>query len=245
MLFLLIIIYLLERKSINMDLENVTKYYTMKDSVVNVLKDVNYSFEMGKLYVIKGHSGVGKSTLIKIMGLILNCNSGNIIIDGVNIANMGDNDLSNIRMNYLGFVFQDYNLDANLNARDNIILPMLINKKIDKNQYVSLADSLLEKMDLTNCAKHYPCELSGGEQQRVAIARSLVNDPKIILADEPTGNLDVNTENEIFKIFKELSNNGKCVIIVTHSDYVDKYADYILTLKDQKLVLVSENKSSI
>ena len=175
MLFLLIIIYLLERKSINMDLENVTKYYTMKDSVVNVLKDVNYSFEMGKLYVIKGHSGVGKSTLIKIMGLILNCNSGNIIIDGVNIANMGDNDLSNIRMNYLGFVFQDYNLDANLNARDNIILPMLINKKIDKNQYVSLADSLLEKMDLTNCAKHYPCELSGGEQQRVAIARSLVN----------------------------------------------------------------------
>ena len=244
MLFLLIIIYLLERKSINMDLENVTKYYTMKDSVVNVLKDVNYSFEMGKLYVIKGHSGVGKSTLIKIMGLILNCNSGNIIIDGVNIANMGDNDLSNIRMNYLGFVFQDYNLDANLNARDNIILPMLINKKIDKNQYVSLADSLLEKMDLTNCAKHYPCELSGGEQQRVAIARSLVNDPKIILADEPTGNLDVNTENEIFKIFKELSTNGKCVIIVTHSDYVDKYADYILTLKDQKLVLVSENKSS-
>ena len=227
-----------------MNLENVSKFYKMKDDTINVLDNVNYSFNKGKLYVIKGHSGVGKSTLIKIMGLILNSSSGNVTIDGNNVNNLGDKELSSLRMNYIGFVFQDYNLDANLDARDNIILPMLINKRIDKSQYISLADNLLDKMGLSKCAKHYPSELSGGEQQRVAIARSLVNDPEIILADEPTGNLEVKTEDDIFKIFKDLSNNGKCVIIVTHSDYVDKYADYILTLKDKKLVLVSENKSS-
>ena len=103
---------------------------------------------------------------------------------------------------------------------------------------------IMSKLGITECRNKLPSELSGGEQQRTAIARALVTKPQLILADEPTGNLDVNTENEIFKIFKELSTNGKCVIIVTHSDYVDKYADYILTLKDQKLVLVSENKSS-
>ena len=218
-----------------MNIENVYKVYKTKNDEVKALDNVSYEFKPGKLYAIMGHSGSGKSTLISILGLIENYTSGKITINNEDISKLKDNDLSDLRMKYIGFVFQDFYLDEHLKAYENVMLPMLINKNIKKSERKEKAIKLLTELGLSERINHYPREMSGGEQQRVAIARSLANDPKIILADEPTGNLDETNEKLVFETLKKLAQNGKCVIVVTHSEEIKNYADEILKINKGKL----------
>lgn len=219
-----------------MNLENITKIYQTKEREITALNNINYTFSKGKFYAIMGHSGSGKSTLISIMGLIEPYTSGKYYINGKDTSKLNDQELSYLRMKYFGFIFQDYYLDEHLNAYENVILPMLINKEISKKYRKDKALSLLSKVGLKERINHFPKEMSGGEQQRVAIARALANDPEIILADEPTGNLDRQNEELIFQELKKLSKEGKCIVIVSHSDEVKKYADIIIELDNGNMV---------
>lgn len=218
-----------------MNIENVCKVYKTKNDEVKALDNVSYEFKPGKLYAIMGHSGSGKSTLISILGLIETLTSGRITINNKDISKLKDDELANLRMKYIGFVFQDFYLDEHLKAYENVLLPMLINKEIKKADRKEKALKLLTDLGLNERINHYPKELSGGEQQRVAIARSLANDPEIILADEPTGNLDEENEKLVFETLKSLAKKGKCVIVVTHSEEIKKYADEILKITKGKL----------
>lgn len=218
-----------------MNIENVCKVYKTKNDEVKALDNVSYEFKPGKLYAIMGHSGSGKSTLISILGLIETLTSGRITINNKDISKLKDDELANLRMKYIGFVFQDFYLDEHLKAYENVLLPMLINKEIKKSDRKEKALKLLTDLGLNERINHYPKELSGGECQRVAIARSLANDPEIILADEPTGNLDEENEKLVFETLKSLAKKGKCVIVVTHSEEIKKYADEILKITKGKL----------
>ena len=202
---------------------------------VKALDNVSYEFKPGKLYAIMGHSGSGKSTLMSILGLIETYTSGKITIDKKDISKLKDDELSDLRMKYIGFVFQDFYLDEHLKAYENVLLPMLINKEIKKEERKEKAIKLLTDLGLKDRINHFPKEMSGGEQQRVAIARSLANNPEIILADEPTGNLDEENEKLVFETLKDLAKKGKCVIVVTHSEEIKKYADEILKITKGKL----------
>lgn len=221
-------------------LENISKEYKTNTKVIKVLNDVNAKFYSGKFYAIMGHSGSGKSTLVNILALIDNFDSGAYYLYNLNIKDFNDEKLSNLRMNNIGFIFQEINLIPTLKAYENVMVPMLINKKIKANERKELALKLLKEVGLEDRIDHFPKELSGGEQQRVAIARALANDPNIIIADEPTGNLDEKTESEIFELLKKLSVKGRCIIMVSHSEYVKKYADEVLKIENGKLVGVSK-----
>ncbi|MDE5630175.1 MAG: ABC transporter ATP-binding protein [Bacilli bacterium] len=225
-----------------MKIENIDKIYLTASEKVVALADFSYEFEKGKFYAVMGHSGSGKSTLIKILGLMDNLTGGKYILDGKDVSLLDDEELSNIRMKKIGFVFQDYYLDKNLRAYENVILPMLINKNIDKTNRKNKACDLLKMLGLEERINHYPRQLSGGEQQRVCIARALANNPDYILGDEPTGNLDEDNEKKILCFLKSLSRQGKCVIVVSHSNAIKKYADKIIFLKGGKLVLKNENE---
>ena len=218
-----------------MNIENVCKVYKTKNDEVKALDNVSYEFKPRKLYAIMGHSGSGKSTLISILGLIETYTSGKITIDKKDISKLKDDELSDLRMKYIGFVFQDFYLDEHLKAYENVLLPMLINKEIKKEERKEKAIKLLTDLGLKDRINHFPKEMSGGEQQRVAIARSLANNPEIILADEPTGNLDEENEKLVFETLKDLAKKGKCVIVVTHSEEIKKYADEILKINKGKL----------
>ena len=221
-------------------LENISKEYKTNTKVIKVLNDVNAKFYSGKFYAIMGHSGSGKSTLVNILALIDNFDSGAYYLYNLNIKDFNDEKLSNLRMNNIGFIFQEINLIPTLKAYENVMVPMLINKKIKSNERKELALKLLKEVGLEDRIDHFPKELSGGEQQRVAIARALANDPNIIIADEPTGNLDEKTESEIFELLKKLSVKGRCIIMVSHSEYVKKYADEVLKIENGKLVGVNK-----
>ena len=197
-----------------------------------ILKNVNLDIEDSKIYVIKGESGVGKSTLLNILGLLDKPTSGNIEINGKIVNNLKDDELSEIRMNTLGFVFQSFYLNNNLKAYENVEVAMYINKKFLKKEIENRAENLLEILGLSDKKMSFPNELSGGEQQRVAIARALANEAKCILADEPTGNLDKNNEKIVLDCFKNLANDGRTIVIVTHSDSVLEYADKVYCIKN-------------
>ncbi len=219
-----------------MKLENVSKTYKQKSRNIKVLSEVNIDFDSNNFYAIMGHSGSGKSTLINILGLIDTFDSGTYELYGTKTINFNDKEASNLRMKNIGFIFQGFHLNPNLKAFENVIVPMLINKEIDPKDRKKLAVELLESVGLGERIDHFPNELSGGEQQRVAIARALANNPHVILADEPSGNLDEKAEEDIFKSLKELSKKGKCIIVVSHSNEVKKYADKVLKLDEGKLV---------
>ena len=183
-----------------------------------------------------GHSGSGKSTLIKIMGLMDIPTSGKYYLGGNDVTSLKSDDLAKYRNKYIGFIFQDYNLDEYLKAYENVMLPMIINEDIKKEDRKQLANSLLEKVGLLERKEHFPKEMSGGECGRVAIARALANDPFIILADEPTGNLDRDNEEMIFQSLKSLAESGKCIVMVSHSEEVKKYADVVLNIEKGTLI---------
>lgn len=218
-------------------IEDITKTYKTKKRDVEVLKKIDLTFSLGKFYAIMGPSGSGKSTLFNILGLVDTPSSGTYKINGIDTTKLTDKSSSIIRMNNIGFVFQDFNLDPYLNALENVMMPLYLNKKIKKEDREKISKDILTKLNLENRLEHFPNELSGGEAQRVAIARALVNNPNIILADEPTGNLDEELETEIFKILKSLTKENKCVIVVSHSSKIKEYADVVYTLKDGKIFL--------
>ena len=218
-------------------IKDITKTYKNKKRDVEVLKKIDLTFSLGKFYAIMGPSGSGKSTLFNILGLVDTPSSGTYKINGIDTTKLTDKSSSIIRMNNIGFVFQDFNLDPYLNALENVMMPLYLNKKIKKEDREKISKDILTKLNLENRLEHFPNELSGGEAQRVAIARALVNNPNIILADEPTGNLDEELETEIFKILKSLTKENKCVIVVSHSSKIKEYADVVYTLKDGKIFL--------
>lgn len=216
-------------------LENIRKVYEMKDNIVVALDSLSLSFEYGKFYLIRGHSGSGKSTLVQLVGLLDNITSGKLIIDEIDTSNIDETNKAKIRKDKIGFVFQNFYLDSKLKAYENVMLPMYINDKIPSKEREEYAKKLLDRFNLNSRYNHYPKELSGGEQQRVAIARALANNPSIILADEPTGNLDKDNETIVFNILKDLARDNKCVIVVSHNEEAIKYADITYTLEDGKL----------
>ena len=216
-------------------LENICKVYNSKTEKVIALNQINYQFEVGKFYAIMGHSGSGKSTLISILGLIDRPSSGKYYLNGENVFKLDDYKLSKLRNKEIGFIFQNFYLDEHLKAYENVMIPMIINENIPKDDRKNRAITLLKRLNLEKRINHFPKEMSGGEQQRVAIARALANEPNIILADEPTGNLDKKNELMVFEELKNLSLAGKLVIVVSHSDEIKNYADIILELKDGEL----------
>ena len=216
-------------------LKNGIKEYSLKDEKITAMDNVNLKIDMGKLYVIMGHSGSGKSTLIQILGLLDNLTSGELYIDGQDVSNISEDEKADIRQKKIGFVFQSFYLNPKLTAIENVMLPMYINKDIESSNRRRKALKLLTNFGLENRINHYPKELSGGEQQRIAIARALANDPDFILADEPTGNLDVKNEEIVYNTLRDLANNGKAVVVVSHNENIKKYADKVFYMNSGKL----------
>ncbi len=215
-------------------LENVRKEYVMGTSVVHALDGVSLKFCEGEFWAVMGASGSGKSTILNILGCLDKVTSGDYFLDDINVANMEDNQLSNIRLKRLGFIFQSFNLIPQLTVQKNIELPLYYLGWED-DESAERARVLAEKVGLSERLGHRPNELSGGQRQRVAIARSLANDPQIILADEPTGNLDTSTGHQIMDMLCELHDEGKTIIMVTHEPEIAGYTSHQLHMRDGKI----------
>ena len=208
-------------------LKHVSKCYS--DQLV-VLTDVDYTFEMGKFYGITGQSGAGKTTLLQIMGTLDEPSGGQVLVNGQNVSHLKSRDKARLRNEQIGFVFQSYFLNAGFNALENVMMPMLLTKA-SFAACEKRAEDLLEQLGLAERFRHFPAQLSGGEQQRVAVARALVNHPAIVLADEPTGNLDDKNEGKLIEIFSALATQGILVVMVTHNQTVLSQMDQILHLE--------------
>ena len=222
----------MENSSIMIRAEHITKKY--KNGVV-ALDDVSMVFLKGKLISITGASGSGKSTLLQILGLVDRQTSGNTYFNGLDTSLIKENQKAQIRNRDIGFIFQSYLLNPKLRAYENVMLPMFLTKtSIDNMKRRAML--LLDRVGLSSRSNHYPKELSGGEQQRVAIARALANNPMCILADEPTGNLDSDNEKIVFKILRDLADEGKCLIVVSHDEIIKDYSDTIYNLNKGILI---------
>ncbi len=213
--------------------ENLTKTYHLGETDVNALKNVSLSINKGELVSIIGPSGSGKSTLMHLLGCLDTPTSGKYFLEGEDVSKLNDTRLANIRNKKIGFVFQTFNLLPHLTVLDNVILPVIYNAKSNLRETERKAMKLLENAGIKERAKHLPAQLSGGERQRVAIVRALINDPLIVFADEPTGNLDSKTGLEIIKILKELNEEkGVTEIIVTHDISITQFTHRIIHIKD-------------
>ena len=215
------------------EVSNVKKNYILGAMEVPVLSGINLKIEKGELLAIMGPSGSGKSTLMNLIGCLDRPTEGQVLIRGRNLHSMSDEELAHLRGLEIGFVFQTFNLVPRLTAFENVLLPTFANSRsIDPRKR---ATELLKLMGLQDRMHHRPGELSGGQSQRVSIARALINDPSILLADEPTGNLDSKTGSEILQIFMDLNNEGRTVVIVTHDPEIAKYADRVVLVKDGEI----------
>lgn len=215
-----------------MKLDNVCKEYKLGKETIKALKNVSVTFENNKFYAIMGRSGSGKSTLVHIIGLLDNPTSGTIYLNNQDTSHLKEDEIQEIISQNIGFVFQKFYLNSNLTALENVMLPSLIIKNMSFAEKKKQALALLKLVGLENRVNHKPKELSGGEAQRVAIARSLINNPEIIIADEPTGNLDKESELVIFNLLKRISKQGKTVIVVSHNEIIKEYADKVYILDD-------------
>lgn len=217
------------------ELKDIVKSYAMGDTTVYALNHLTVSFEKGKFTSIVGPSGSGKSTLMNVLGCLDRPTSGEYILEGKNIARYTDDELAHTRNARIGFVFQSFNLLSRLSAVDNVALP-LIYAGVDLKERTERAEKALTEVGLGARLYHKPNEMSGGQRQRAAIARALINDPAIIMADEPTGNLDTKSTLEIIDIFEKLNHMGKTVIMVTHEPELADMTQRILTIRDGKLI---------
>ncbi len=217
------------------ELKDIMKTYHMGDSVVHALYHVNLKIEPGEFTSIMGPSGSGKSTMMNILGCLDRPTSGEYFLDGKEIAGYNDDELAHTRNAKIGFVFQNFNLLAKLTAQENVALP-LVYAGVDEEERMERAKKALEAVGLGERLEHKPMEMSGGQRQRVAIARALINNPAIIMADEPTGNLDTKSSYEIMDIFKKMNESGKTVVMVTHEPDIAEQTKRILVMRDGQLV---------
>ncbi len=213
------------------ELNEITRYFTIGDVQVKALQGVNLNINRGEYVALMGPSGSGKSTLMNILGCLDTPTSGTYILNGNNVSKLSDNELAEIRNKEIGFVFQTFNLLARSTALENVALP-LVYAGVSKKERTERAKSVLTSVGLSDRMDHKPNELSGGQRQRVAIARALINNPSIILADEPTGNLDTKTSYEIMQLLEEIHNKGNTIIVVTHEEDIAKRAKRIIRMRD-------------
>src|SRR3989339_131572 len=222
-------------KGHTLQIENIKKIYTLGEVDVPALNGVSINIDKGEFVSIMGPSGCGKSTLMNMIGCLDKPTSGKIILDNINTENLNDDELAKVRNEKIGFVFQMFNLLPRLTAIENIELPMIYAGK-NNEERIKHSKKILEDVGLKDRANHYPKEMSGGQMQRVAIARALINNPAIILADEPTGNLDSKSSVEIIKILQNLNNQGTTIILVTHEPDIASYTKRKIVLKDGLLL---------
>lgn len=215
-------------------IENMKKIYNPGENEVRALDGIDLDIEKGDLVAIVGHSGSGKSTLMNMLGCLDTPTSGKYVLDGQDVASMTDNQLADVRNKEIGFIFQGFNLISNLDAVGNVELP-LVYRGVSKNERKQLAMEALKSVGLEDRMKHKPNEMSGGQQQRVAVARAVAAKPPIILADEPTGNLDTKSTQEILEILKELHRSGRTVIIITHDEEIASQAHRVIRILDGRI----------
>lgn len=217
------------------EIKKINKYYVNGENKLHALKDIDFGIKKGEFVAIMGSSGSGKSTMMNILGCLDNEFEGEYILDEISVGKVNESEICKIRNKKIGFVFQSFNLLPKLTTRENVELP-LVYAGVPKEERKRRAVEVLEKVGLGKRLEHKPNELSGGQRQRVAIARALINNPAIILADEPTGNLDSVSEDEIMKLFQELNEQGKTIVVVSHEPEIAKYCKRILTFKDGKII---------
>ncbi len=223
--------------------ENLTKVFRTEEIETSALNKVNIHVERGEFVAIMGPSGCGKSTLLNVIGLLDNPTSGKYFFDGTEAGNMKEKNRTQLRKGNIGFVFQSFNLIDELNVFENVELP-LIYLKIKASERKAMVEKVLERMKISHRRKHFPQQLSGGQQQRVAIARAVVANPKLILADEPTGNLDSKNGKEVMNLLTELNREGTTIVMVTHSLHDSDFAHRIINLFDG-MVLTEQMKKEI
>ncbi|MCI1267726.1 MAG: ABC transporter ATP-binding protein [Saprospiraceae bacterium] len=213
------------------EVKKLQKRYLMGDEVIDALKSIDLKVQKNEYLALMGPSGSGKSTLMNLIGCLDSPTSGEYILHGIDVSKMSDSELADVRNKEIGFVFQTFNLLPRMTALENVALPLVYAgvSKVDREER---ARKVLLEVGLADRMTHKPNELSGGQRQRVAIARALINNPAIILADEPTGNLDSKTSQEIMNIFKEIHKRGNTIIVVTHEPDIAAFADRIVRLKD-------------
>ncbi|MGT2907264.1 ABC transporter ATP-binding protein [Streptococcus dentiloxodontae] len=225
-----------ENQKVLMTLQGITKSYRNGEEELQVLKGIDLTVYKGEFLAIMGPSGSGKSTLMNIIGLLDKPSEGAYELSGTAVEELSDNDLAHVRNEEIGFVFQQFFLLSKLSAQENVELP-LVYAGVGAGERRKLAQQFLEKVELGQRIKHRPSELSGGQKQRVAIARALVNDPAIILADEPTGALDTKTGNQIMELLTQLNREGKTIIMVTHEPEIADYATRKIVIRDGEITL--------
>lgn len=222
-------------EKIVVEAKNIIKDFYIAKSTTHILKDISFKIEKGEFVSIMGQSGSGKSTLLYILGGLDQPTKGSVYINQKNLAKLNDNQMSQFRRRKIGFIFQFYNLIPNLNVEENIMLPLLLDGKKMKD-YKQQLNHILEVVGLTKRRKYTPRELSGGQQQRVAIARALIGQPEILFADEPTGNLDSKTGEDIMKLLQKINKmNHQTIIMVTHSKEAAQYTDRTIIVKDGQI----------
>ena len=217
------------------ELKDIQRHFKMGDETVKALRGIDLDIDKGEYVALMGPSGSGKSTLMNILGALDTPTRGKYRLNGKEVEKLSDKELAEIRNKEIGFVFQTFNLLPRTTALDNVALP-LVYAGLPKSQRIKRAKEVLEQVGLKDRMTHKPNELSGGQRQRVAVARALVNHPSIILADEPTGNLDSTTSEEIMELFDQLHKQGNTIILVTHEEDIAEHADRIIRLKDGKII---------
>ena len=223
-------------------LKDVKKYYYMGDNIVKAVDGVNFSIKKGDFIAVMGPSGSGKSTCMNLIGNLDVPTQGALFLDGEDASYLTESELAELRGNKIGFIFQQFNLIPNLTVKENVMLPMDF-QGIPQWEREEVAEEILRKVNLGDRMDFYPNQLSGGQQQRVAIARALANDPDVILADEPTGNLDSKTGKKVLDFLEALNKEGKTIIMVTHDpDLAKEHADIVYWLKDGKIEKVTKGK---